>query len=284
MRACSLILAFVFLLGACKEILSSDENDVIAKVQGRVLHRYEVREAILAGVSSEDSLLIAESYIDKWVKDALVYYVALPNLESEKRDINKLVESYRHSLVKHRFQEKLVQERLVANIGESDKRSFYEENKKMFVLDKTLIRGLFLKIPIDAPGLADVKKWYRSNAVESLEKIEKYSVQNASVYDYFYDRWVDFDEVRSNFPVGRLNANVFFNTNKFVEVSDSSFCYLLNIQDYVLRGNIAPYEYAESRILNILTSQRKREFLKDFENELYIDAVRSGDVKFFTEP
>ena len=284
MRACSLILAFVFLLGACKEILSSDENDVIAKVQGRVLHRYEVREAIPVGASSEDSLLIAESYIDKWVKGALVYYVALPNLESEKTEINKLVESYRHSLVKHRFQEKLVQERLVANIGESDKRSFYEENKKMFVLDKTIIRGLFLKIPIDAPGLADVKKWYRSNAVESLEKIEKYSVQNASVYDYFYDRWVDFDEVRSNFPIGRLNANVFLNTNKFVEVSDSSFCYLLNIQDYVLRGNIAPYEYAESRILNILTSQRKREFLKDFENELYIDAVRSGDVKFFTEP
>ena len=284
MRVCSLLLAIVFLLGACKEILSSDENDVIVKVKGHVLHRYEVKEMIPVGVSSEDSLLIAESYIGKWVKDALVYYVALPNLESEKKEINKLVESYRHSLVKHRFQEKLVQERLVANIGDSDKRSFYEENKKMFVLDKTLITGLFLKIPINAPGLADVKKWYKSNTVESLEKIEKYSIQNASVYDYFYDRWVDFDELRSIFPVGKLNANVFFNTNKFVEVSDSSFCYLLNIQDYVLKGNVAPYEYAESRIVNILTSQRKSEFLKEFENELYIDAVRQGDVKFFTEP
>ena len=29
----------------------------------------------------------------------------------------------------------------------------------------------------------------------SLEKIEKYSVQNATIYDYFYDKWVDFDEV-----------------------------------------------------------------------------------------
>ena len=57
-----------------------------------------------------------------------------------------------------------------------------------------------MKIPVDAPGLTDVKKWYKSTDVASLEKIEKYSVQNATIYEYFYDKWVDFDEVMDNIP------------------------------------------------------------------------------------
>ena len=68
-------------------------------------------------------------------------------------------------------------------------------------MDKGLIKGLFLKIPVDAPGLTDVKKWYKSTDVASLEKIEKYSVQNATIYEYFYDKWVDFDEVMDNIPI-----------------------------------------------------------------------------------
>ena len=52
--------------------------------------------------------------------------------------------------------------------------SYYEENQKKFVLDKALVKGLFLKIPVDAPGLVDVKGWYRSTSEASLEKIEKY--------------------------------------------------------------------------------------------------------------
>ena len=162
--------------------------------------------------------------------------------------------------------------------------SYYEENQKKFVLDKALVKGLFLKIPVDAPGLVDVKGWYRSTSEASLEKIEKYSVQNASIYDYFYDKWVDFDQVMDNIPVHVSNANDFLRANKFVEVLDSTYCYLLNIKEYLPAGSVAPYDYASAQIVEMLTNRRKVEFLKKFEEELYNDAVRSGDVKFYTEP
>ena len=146
------------------------------------------------------------------------------------------------------------------------------------------MKGLFLKIPVDAPGLSDVKGWYRSTSEASLEKIEKYSVQNASIYDYFYDKWVDFDQVMDNIPVHVSNANDFLKANKFVEVSDSTYCYLLNIKEYLPVGSVAPYDYASAQIVEMLTNLRKVEFLRKFEEELYNDAVRSGDVKFYTEP
>ena len=213
-----------------------------------------------------------------------MYDVALRNLGDEKEEVDKLVEEYRRSLVRYRYQERLVEEKLKTDIRESDKLNYYEENQKKFILDKGLIKGLFLKIPVDAPGLTDVKKWYKSTDVASLEKIEKYSVQNATIYDYFYDKWVDFDEVMDNLPVHVSDPNAYLKANKFVEVADSSYCYLLNIKEYLSVGSVAPYDYASPQITEMLINQRKVDFLKTFEEELYNDAVRGGDVKFYTEP
>ena len=151
-------------------------------------------------------------------------------------------------------------------------------------MDKGLIKGLFLKIPVDAPGLTDVKKWYKSTDVASLEKIEKYSVQNATIYEYFYDKWVDFDEVMDNIPIHVSNPNAFLKANKYVEVADSSYCYLLNIKEYLPSGSVEPYDYASPHVMEMLVNQRKVEFLKKFEDELYNDAIRSGDVEFHSEP
>lgn len=285
MRYCFIFIAFVSLLCSCKGTQPVDDADVLVKVKDRTLRRSEIKQQIPRGLSSADSMLLAESLERKWVKDALVYDVALRNLEGEdKAEVDKLVEEYRHSLIRYRYQEQLIKERLSSEFQESDMLSYYEENQKKFVLDKALVKGLFLKIPVDAPGLVDVKGWYRSTSEASLEKIEKYSVQNASIYDYFYDKWVDFDHVMDNIPVHVSNANDFLRANKFVEVSDSTYCYLLNIKEYLPAGSVAPYDYASAQIVEMLTNRRKVEFLKKFEEELYNDAVRSGDVKFYTEP
>ncbi|WP_279172063.1 peptidyl-prolyl cis-trans isomerase, partial [Parabacteroides goldsteinii] len=198
MKYCFIFIAFVSLLCSCKRTQQTDDADVLVRVKDRTLKRSEVVSLIPRGTSSADSLLLAESFVKKWVKDALVYEVAQRNLGDEKEEVDKLVEEYRHSLIRYRYQERLIKEKLSADIRESDKLNYYEENQKKFTLDKALIKGLFLKIPVDAPGLSEVKGWYKSTSEASLEKIEKYSVQNATIYDYFYDKWVDFDEVMDN--------------------------------------------------------------------------------------
>lgn len=284
MRTSFIFITFVALLCACKGSQPVNDTDVLVKVKDRILKRSEVTGRIPKGSTSADSLLLAESLTKKWVKDALVYDLALRNMGEDKEEIEKLVEEYRHSLVRYRYQERLVKEKLAGDIRESDMLNYYEENQTKFVLDKSLIKGLFLKIPIDAPGISDVKGWYKSTSESALEKIEKYSVQNASIYDYFYDKWVDFDEVMDNIPLHVSNSNAFLKANKFVEVQDSSYFYLLNIKEYLLSGSVAPYDFAGPQIKDMLVNQRKVEFLKDFENELYNDAIRGGDVKFYTEP
>lgn len=279
-----LFIPFLFLLCACKGGQNDGNAEVLATVGEKILKRSDVTAVIPKGISSSDSLFMAESFIKKWVKDALVYEVALNNLGDEKAEINKLVEDYRESLVRYRYQERLLREKLTADLRESDKLNYYEENQKKFILDKSLIKGLFLKIPADAPGVSDVKSWYKQTNVDALEKIEKYSVQNATLYDYFYDRWVDFDAIMENIPLRISDPNAFLKANKFVEVADSSYCYLLNISEYLPSGSVAPYDYANARIIEMLINQRKMDFVRNFEEDLYNDAIRKGKAKVISEP
>ena len=256
----------------------------MVKVDDRTLSLAELKAVLPARLSPADSLIWAESYIKQWVKNNLVYDVAMQNLSNEdKAEINQLVDAYRHSLIRYRYQEQLIEERLSANLSEEEKRAFYDNNRNEFVLDHNLIKGLFLKIPVDAPNLSDVKKWYRSSAESEIEKIEKYSVQNAAVYEYFYDKWISFDEVIATIPVKITKEEDFLRTHSFIETADSSFCYLLNIKEYLLKGDIAPFDYANTQVVDMLVNQQKIQFLKNFEEELYNDAIRSGKVTFPTE-
>lgn len=284
MRIIFIFVVLVFALGACKGNQPEDTTDIIVSVRGRALSRSEVKAMVPKEISSVDSLLFAENYVRKWVTDMLVYDVASQNLGDEKEEVDKLVEDYRHSLVRYRYQERLVEERLRSDIQESDKLSYYEKNQEKFILEDGLIKGLFLKVLVDAPGIADVKRWCRSTDMSAVEKIEKYSVQNASIYEYFYDKWVDLDEVLENIPLHVSNTNVFLKSNKFVEVKDSVYCYFLNIKEYIPSGKVEPYEYASSRITEMLVNQRKVDFLRKFEDELYNDAIRGGDVEFHSKP
>ena len=270
----------MLLLFSCGRGVQDVGADVLVSVEGHSLLRSEVETVIPRTLSSADSLLMAESYVKKWVKDVLVYDVAEENLGEEMADVERLVEAYRHSLIRYRYQEQLVRERLSAEIRESDVLNYYETNQKKFELKTNLVKGLFLKVPIDAPGLADLKRWYKSDDASAVEKIDKYSLQNAAIYDYFYDKWMDFEDVMENIPMQLSNPSAYLKANKTLEVSDSSYCYLLNIRDYIPAGQVAPYDYVQPQIMDMLLAQRKQKFLRDFEEELYNDAIRDGKVRF----
>jgi hypothetical protein len=243
----------------------------------------EVKSMIPSGISSADSLIHAENYIKKWIIDKLTDVAAYKNIGDDRAEVDRLVNEYRRSLIRYRYQERLVKDKVSANIGEYDKLRYYEENKEQFTLSENLIKGLFLKVPVNAPKLDEVRKWYRAGNEDALEKIEKYSLQNAVTFDYFNDRWVRFEDYAVKMPQRFTDPARFLRINDHIEVSDSVFHYFLNISDKLLVGNIAPFDYVEPQIKNMLINRRKIDFLNKFGEELYKDAVKNGTVKFNTK-
>lgn len=270
-------------LASCQSKHTEEKSNIVAKLNERIITYSELEANIPKNLTLADSMAWSESYIKQQLKEELIYEMAIKNLDDENRaEIDRLVNSYRHSLIRYKYQEQLTKERLSASFSEEEKLKFYDENKKDFILDHCLIKGLFLKIPVDAPSISEVKKWYRSTSIASIEKIEKYIVQNASVYEYFYDKWISFDEIIENIPIKVEKEDEFLRTHTFVEVEDSSFCYLLNIKEVIPTGNVAPFEYTNNKITDMLVNRKKAGFLKKFEEDLYNNAVQKGNI-FFAE-
>jgi len=284
MKHCLMFMFFVTLFPSCNRMGSKHSREaILVRVNDKILTRDEIEMQIPKGLSPDDSLIRAESIVKKRIIELLMDDVAYQNLSEEKEEIDRLVNEYRRLLIRHRYQERMVNDRVSANLRESDQIAYYEENKSQFMLSENLIKGLFLKVPVTAPGLDNIRSWYKSMTDESLEKIEKYSLQNALIYDYFYDHWVTFNEVMEKIPNKIANPTQFLRVNNHLEVSDSVYVYLLNISDRLLVGHTAPFDYVQTQILSMLANKQKIDYLREFGDKLYFNAVKNGSVTFVSD-
>ncbi len=269
----------IFLFCSCNKTTNSSlEKEGIIQVGEHILTEQTLKEHLPEGINSKDSLILAESYIETWIKENLMYDLAQNNLSNEE-EIDQLVENYRKSLITYQYQEKLINEKMSEEISEEEIKDYYEKHADKIKLETTLIKGLFLKVPADAPQINKIKEWYKSPSIKDLENIEKYSLQNAVNYDYFYDHWVKLDDIIRLFPPTWTNPTAMLKQQRQIEIEDSIFCYLLNVKEVLFAGEKEPYEYAKSNIKEMIVNQKRLEFLQKFENDLYKTAVNKGMVK-----
>jgi hypothetical protein len=267
---------------ACNSNFSLKDTDALVRVGGKVLYMSDLEESIPAGLSQEDSIFMAENFIRSWISENLLYNIAERNLE-DRQNIERLVENYRKSLIIYQYEEQLVNERLSNEISEQTLYDFYEQNKDRFKIERPLVQGLFLKVPVNAPQLSEIRTWYRLTSPAARENLERNSLSNAVIFDYFTERWIDFNDVISNFPGGMLSREDLTVRRKTLEKRDDEFFYFLNITDFLQPGDNAPYEYVKATVREILINQRKIDFLRKTEDDLYQRALNRGEIIFYNE-
>ena len=241
--------------------------------------RQELADAMPEGLSRADSTDFADKYIRRWICDVLLYRMAQKNIPDIGR-IDALVEKYRRDLVIFEYRKRLVNERVTKSFDEQEMLDYYERNSEMFRLHEAILKGLFLKVPENTPNLGQLKKWYCSTNPDGVEKIEKYALKNAVIYDYFYDKWIPFEEIVNNIPYEFGDAESFLKTHHKLEFNKNGYWYLLNITEYRLPGEEMPYDFARAQIQEILTNSNRLNFDRELEENLYRDAEKSGDIKW----
>lgn len=277
----SLILSIVYSSCQKKEDSSVDSTKApVVTVKGQTLYKMDIDALLPSGLSPEDSIAAVQAYVAMWANDLLMYDKAKQNI-TNKEDIETLVQNYRKSLITNMYQEQLLKQQLANTISDSELKAYYEQNKDKFKLEENIIKGLFLKVPAESSLLANFQKWYKQGTNDAVENIEKNTLQNVIGYEYFYDRWIDFDEVMDNIPIQISDQKQFLQANKNIETKDSTFVYLLNIKECILAGNEAPYEYIKGHLSEIFMEQRKADFLKQVQKDLYDKALSDGEIKFY---
>ena len=78
----------------------------------------------------------------------------------------------------------------------------------------------------------------------------------------------------------RLKQNIVKN-KLFYRLQDSLELYLINIKDYKLKNDIAPFDYIKSTLKQVLLNKKKLEFIIKFENEIIEDALQQNELEFY---
>ncbi|MDR1090165.1 MAG: peptidyl-prolyl cis-trans isomerase [Prevotella sp.] len=276
-----IVLIFISFVSCKKERADMNKSEIpVVTVDNETLYKAELDEAVPLNLSAEDSTEVAQSYIKMWINNRLMYDKASKNIVN-KEEIDRLVEDYRKSLITNSFQEQLIREYFSGSVKDKELEAYYEKNKDKIKLKENIIKGLFLKVPVDSKELANFQKWYKQANDAAVENIEKKRLQNAVGYEYFYNDWVSFNSMSENMPLSIDDEEQFLKANKNMEVRDSSFVYLLNIKEYKLAGSEAPFDYIKSHLIEIYMEQQRSDYLRQVQDDLYKKAVSGGQIKFY---
>ena len=266
---------------SCTQEVDHKGKIPLVEVDGQFLYREDLVPVIPVGLSAADSVRFAEEYMRTWAEDVLLYDKARRNIRQDG-EIERLVEAYRKDLVMNRYQQELVNQKLAGDISEQELESYYLDNRQLFTVDRPLIKGLFIKVPLTAPHVANVRRWYRQEEREAVEHLEKYSLRNAVKYEYFYDKWQPVSEVFAWMPRQEgITAENRLQGNRHIELQDTAFHYFLHITDYRAAGEEEPYEIARVRARELLLNERQAAFLKQADEDLYREAIENDEVKYY---
>lgn len=251
----------------------------VVEINGDVLYVEDIKQAIPLGLSVADSALFAERYIRNWAQDVLFYQNAIRNIPDTK-DIDRLVENYRRSLFEHEFQRRLIEQKFSSEITEEEIEQFFNDNQRLFVLGESLLKGLFLQIPIKSHDLSEIRSLYTRQDDESFEEIEKYCIRNAARCDFFYDNWRTVAKLEVLLPALDQPLARMLKEKTSFEFKDEEYIYLLNVSEFVEEGGIAPLDYARARIRGLLINSNEVSYMRKIKEDLYDAALEKNRIIF----
>lgn len=259
-------------LPSCKTVQSIIHDDeVVAKLGDHKLYRADLEGIVPAGTTSEDSLNLVNLYINSWATDMAFQDVAQQSLSKEEKDVSKEVEAYRQSLLRYRFEQHHVAEKLDTNVSRKEITDYYEAHKSSFKLPRPILKARFLNIAKDSPSLPEIKRLMSSDDPVDVEAADSAAFGTAQRYRDFSAGWIDAVTLAAEFGVDYVEM-LSRKKGSFIEIQDGSNVSLAYVSRMVGAGETAPVEYCEERIKDIILSGRKHELLTTLEQELIEEA------------
>ena len=258
----------VALLGAA--VLSCDriqsiihDGEVVARVGKHKLYSSELNAYIPNGISAEDSTKLALQYINTWASDLLFLDVAESELSKEEKDVSVELEDYRRSLLKYRYEQNFVNQRLDTAITAAQIERYYDSHKDNFQLTVPIVKARFLNISSDSPSLSVLKAKMSSEDPEDLAEADSIAYSAAMRYTDYGGGWVDAVTLSREF--GKDYGQLLSSKKKgFIEEDDG-------------KGNLCKEKFDA-----LLTAYKKHISLDDVDWSAVLDAGFSSMLSWLS--
>ena len=276
---CGIIISICWTLFSCSP--NARKNDkAVAKVGDKYLYFSDMSDIFPIDCSHDDSLSLAKLYIDNWIKTRLLLKKAELNLSGEQLNISEEIETYRTSLLIYKYEDQLLQEKLDTVVQESEIQSYYEANIDNFSSEEYVIKAVYIKLPVNAPTLWNVRRWYISDREKDIQDLTDYCRTHAVKYDFFDDEWIRWVNIENELPNKDLATRHLAQYDR-IEQQDENFIYLVRIKEKRAPGDTAPLAFVKDKVKSIIINKRKLKFISELERNVYNDALVKNQFEIF---
>lgn len=276
-----MVVCAAFVMSCQEEIMHRGRTPLVS-VGKEFLYVEDVERFYSANPPAADSAGYVDEFINRWIEEALFYNVALRNVPSSDK-IDRLVEGYRRSLVLNLYQDGLVEQHLRNDIIDEEVQAFYKANSQMFEVEEPIMMGIFLRVKKGAPKLSSLRKWYKSRAIEDLEKLDKYSLADDAQYEYFAETWQRVSDIAAKTPITEADLLQRLSRSAAIELNDKEYIYFISADSLIGKGGLKPVELVEGDIRNLLANTKKVSFIKEKKRALFDEAKEKGAIKYYSK-
>ncbi len=270
---------FLLTVGACvpPESEAAADDVLLAKVYNKPLYLSEMDGMIPRWSSKEDSTLMVNAYVERWVRENLMLYEAERNVPGDL-NIDALVRDYRASLVLNSYEKQLIETQLDSTVTDDEVLNYYNKYKTHFQLETNIVRCKFMKLPLDAPDEDKVAKWWESDTLPGMRLLRDYCEEHAVVYQLEDSTWIEIKDLEEQFPKGALSS---IKEGKEFTLEEGDFKYYIRVMEIESDNNDPPLGYIRERALRHILHNRKMTLIDAEREKLYRKAERMGHIKYF---
>lgn len=252
------------------------DEKVVARVGSNMLYESEVAQLIPPGTSSEDSLRLVMQYANTWAMDMIFLDIAEEQLSKSEKDVTKELEAYRRSLLKYRYEQLFINERLDTAVTDEELEEYYEAHASEFTLVRPIVKARYMKIYEDSPDFGTLKKNMSSLEDNELWEADSLAYSAAIRFTSYSDKWIDITVLAKDLEVDYTTLlNV--RSGRFVQnVDKNGRVNIAFISELVGASQVPPVEYCREAIIDRIVSARKHYLVSDLEKDLLEDARTKG--------
>ncbi len=279
MRTPALILVILCcIFFSCGNKSTQNKDNAVARVFDEYLMPSEVEGIVPPGLDKADSLQVIHDYIDSWIRKKLLVRQSESNLSSEQKDFTRQLEEYRNSLIVYTYEQKLIQQSLDTVVTEQEIVNYYNLNKDDFQLRDNIVKVWYVKLQKNN-SLGAFRNLIKSDQPADRKKLMELSAKHA-VNSFLDDQsWLVFDDILKEIPIKTYNQEEYLKNNRYIEIEDSLFVYLLNIKGFMIKESVSPLSFETENIRSIIINKRKLALIEEMQKSLYNDALKSGDFE-----
>ena len=258
-----------------------DEKDAVARVNDTYLYKDDLKNIFNSDISKQDSIILANSFINNWVKQQLLLSNAQINLENNQEDFESLVKKYREDLYINAYKEAVVKQYLNYEVTNLDIDSFYTINGENFKLNEELVKLKYIKIGKDLINKTEIIRLFQSSKSKDLDTLMARSIFLKA--QHLNDTtWVKLNDLYSKVPILKsVDKESLLKKGNFIQKEDSLSLYLVAIKNALNRNEIAPKSYSAPSIKQMILHQRKLQLLKSIEETLLEDAQNKKQFEIY---